>query len=65
MALFKEIGPKRKKGSYEVLAITVVKIQALVRGFLARKATKEKKAHGSLSLRDDIKGTGKDKISLK
>ena len=40
----------------EVLTTTVVKLQALVRGFLARKITKEMKQMGALGLIDDIKG---------
>ena len=62
LALIKEVGPKKKVVSFEVLANTAVKIQAVVRGFLARKATAELKALGALNLRDDIKNMGKDKI---
>ena len=40
----------------EVLLSTVVKIQALVRGFIARKISKEMKQMGALGLIDDIKG---------
>lgn len=61
MQLLKDLGPKQPKMDVEALTKVVIRIQAVARGAIARKITRELKNSGLGGLKDSIKNLGTDK----
>ena len=65
MQLFQDVGPKKKTVSMTVLVDCALKIQALVRGFLARGFARDLREQGGSHLKEDLKNMAQDKAAGK